>query len=274
MQPVTIVTGAAGGIGRAVCTHLAARGHRLVLCDVGAALDGTGSDPSVVETFASELEAETVCDAGDVGDEATAERCIDLGLAAFGRLDGIVHLAGFRAERSVLRQSKDEVARNLRTHLEAPLHFLRAASRHWAKAKHGGSVVLATGSTAFFGAARQSARAAAQAGVIAAVRSAALELRRMEIRVNAVAPTARTRQTEDLPLFKGISDDSMSPAHVAPLVSFLLSDAADDISGEVLAIAGSRVFSLQSRETTGAFAMNGPFDEGELAKRWHEIVRS
>ena len=274
MQPVTIITGAAGGIGRALCSHLAGRGHRLVLCDAGTAVDGSGHNPNVVEAFAAALDAETVCDSGDVGDVATAERCLDLALSAFGRLDGVVHLAGFRAERSVLRQSSDEVARNLRTHLEAPLHFLRAASQHWATAKHGGSVVLATGSTAFFGAARQSAQAAAQAGVIAAVRSAALELRRMEIRVNAVAPTARTRQTEDLPLFKGISDGSMSPAHVAPLISFLLSKAAVDISGEVLAVAGNRIFSLQSRETTGAFASNGPFDEGELGARWHEIVRS
>jgi hypothetical protein len=91
--------------------------------------------------------------------------------------------------------------------------------------------------------------------------------------LNAVAPSARTRLTEDLPLYKNVSDASLTPEHVAPLYTFLLSDLADEVSGEVLGIAGDRIYTLQLRETTGAFFEPSPTQPATIAERWLQITR-
>src|SRR5690606_5953740 len=120
--------------------------------------------------------------------------------------------------------------------------LVQAASEAMIEARRGGSIVLTTSPLAFFGVARKSAEAMCAAAIVGLTRSAALELRRHEVRVNAVAPTARTRLSEDSPLFRGIAPTSMTPEHVAPLVSFLLSDASADVHGEVLGVAGGRIY--------------------------------
>jgi NAD(P)-dependent dehydrogenase (short-subunit alcohol dehydrogenase family) len=140
--------------------------------------------------------------------------------------------------------------------------------------KEGGSIVLCTGPSAFFGARGQAAIGAASAGIVALTRSAALELRKHRVRVNAIAPTARTRQTEDLPTFQGIQEGSMSPAHVAPIAVFLASPLAEDVHGEVLGIAGARAYAFRSRETTGAFSDGRPLSVREVRDVWRDITRA
>lgn len=277
---VVIVTGAAGGLGRAVCAACLRQGASVYAVDAGTAPDGSGRDPAAVEALVSALVAEghprtriagapidvLRADGPDAALEATAE--------AFGAVDGLVFAAGARHRRGVLKLDPATLAAPIELGLRAPLAWLGAISRYWVDARRGGSVVLFTSPSAFFGAQRQGAEAAAAAGIVAATRSAALELRRHGVRVNAVAATARTRLTEDLPLFKHVKEGSLSPEHVAPLVVHLLSDAGAAIHGEVLGAAGTRLYALHAKETTGAFAEAERFTVAEIDRRWAEITRA
>ena len=274
---VVLVTGAGRGIGRAEALALAGRGAKVVACDLGCDREGNGSDPEIVEAVVSEIRArggEAVGAAEDIAAKGTAEHLVELAQSTFGRLDGVVQSAGIVRERTVLNLETEDLDRVLDVHVRGSFALTRAAARAMVDGGQGGSIVLTTGPVAFFGGARLGALAAGAAAVVGLTRSAAVELRRHRIRVNAVAPTARTRATEHLPTFQGIGADSMSPEHVAPVVAFLLSDRGADVSGEVLGVAGGRVYAFRTREATGAFSEGRPFEMEEIASVWNDITRT
>jgi len=273
---VVVVTGAAGGIGRAVAETCAREGAKLVLNDVGADREGQGADPDVVARVASELRsggAEVVHDASDVSALGAAGALVMTAKERFGRLDGVVSCAGFLVERNVLKTDDWLFARVMDVHLHAPFALVRAAGALMVEQKEGGSIVLASGPAAYFGARGQAAIGAAQAGLIALARSAALELRRHEVRVNAIVPTARTRANEDLPTFAAIPEGAMSPAHVAGMIGYLLSGLSSDVNGEVVGVAGARAYGLKTRETPGAFSEGGPAEPRWWGEKFREAMR-
>lgn len=265
---VILVTGAAGGIGSAVCELCVREGARLVVNDLGADREGQGADASVIARLSASLRdagAEVVHDAGDVGAAGVPGALVALAKDRFGRLDGVVSCAGSAVERSVLKADDALVARVLDVHVRAPFALLRAAATLMVEQKEGGSLVLASGPAAYFGARGQAALGAAHAALIALARSASLELRRHDVRVNAVVPTARTRANEELPTFAAIPEGAMSPAHVAGMIVYLLSPLASEVSGEVVGVAGARAYGLKTRETPGVFSEGStPADP-----RWH-----
>jgi NAD(P)-dependent dehydrogenase (short-subunit alcohol dehydrogenase family) len=272
---VVIVTGAGRGIGQAVAKRFARDGARLVLCDLGCDLEGEGADPELVRTAVTAIRrdgGEAVGDAGDVADPATPDRLVELARGTYGRLDCLVSAAGIRRDRSLRKTETADVRRTLDVHVVGTLGLLRATAGAMVAQGGGGSIVLMTGPGAFFGAARQALSAASHAAVAAMARSVAVELRRHHVRVNAVAPTARTRLTADLPLFQGISEGSMGPEHVAPVAVYLASDRSADVTGEVLGVAGGRVYAFRSRETTGALVEEGPMQPEVVARLFAEIT--
>jgi len=271
MSERVLIVGAARGIGAASARLLARRGARLILDDVGCDREGRGSDPAAVQALGDELEVPT--SDLDARDPEAPARWLALADERHGGLDAAIWCAGVRRERSVLKTSPDDLDHELELQLRAPIRLLQTLSRRWIEAKIPGSFVVLTGAPAFFGQARQAASGAAGAGIVAFLRSAALELRRHRIRVNVVVPTARTRQTEDLPLFQRIAEDSMSVDHVAPVLAYLVSEESAHVSGEVLGVAGGRFYGFQSRETTGAISETGPFSQEELVARWSEATR-
>jgi NAD(P)-dependent dehydrogenase (short-subunit alcohol dehydrogenase family) len=273
---VVLVTGAAGGIGRSVAELCAREGAKLVLADVGADREGQGADPDVVARLASELRGpgvEIAYDASDVAAPGAAGALVALAKDRFGRLDAVVSCAGFTIDRSVLKTDDALLRRVLDVHVSAPFALLRAAGTLMVEQKTGGSIVLASGPAAYFGARGQAAIGAAHAALVAMARSAALELRRHEVRVNAIVPTARTRANEDLPTFAAIPEGAMSPAHVAAMVGYLLSSLASEVNGEVIGVAGARAYGLKTRETPGAFADGGPADPRWYAEKFREAMR-
>lgn len=276
-EKAVLIVGAGGGLGRAQATLLARLGARLVLNDIGCAPDGSGSDPAVVEAAAAEVRAlggSVVTSSEDLTAPGAADRLVELVRESYGRIDGAVFSAGIGRDRSLTKTSTEDLDRMLDVHVRGSFQLARAAATAMIDAGSGGSIVLSTGPTAFFGTARKTAEALCAGAIAGFVRSAAIELRRHGVRVNAIAPTARTRLTEDSPLFRGIATTSMTPEHVAPLVAFLLADDARDVHGDVLGVAGGRVYALQSRETTGSFAEGRSFAADEILKVYGEITRA
>ncbi len=274
---VVVVTGAGRGVGRAHALACAAHGARVLVNDLGCDVHGAGADEAVAESVAAEIRAaggEAVADPTDVGSAGGPQRVIDRALASFGRVDAVIACAGIVADRSVLKMDDALLDRMIDVHVRGAFALTRGAARAMLDGGHGGSIVLHTAPVAFFGALRQSALAATGAAITGLVRSAAIELRKHRIRVNAIAPTARTRTTEDLPLFRGIAPGSMGPDFVAPVGVFLASDLALDVTGEVVGAAGPRLYAFRSRETPGHFGEGEPMSPEAIARAWADITRA
>ena len=170
--------------------------------------------------------------------------------------------------------SDEDLDSLLDVHVRGAFRFTRDLGRALVDQRQGGSIVLCASTAAFFGTAAQAGAAAAAGAVASLARTAATELRRQGIRVNGLVPTARTRLTEDLPLFRSIRSDSLSAEHVANVVCHLLSDAAQDVHGELIGVAGGRIYAFRISETSGLFKEGPPVEWGELAASWREVTRT
>lgn len=274
---VIVVTGAARGIGKAEALFFAHEGARVVVVDNGAAADGNGEDATLAFQVVEEIKrfgGEALGMHESVVDAASAERVIQKAAEVYGRLDGVVSNAGILREGIVQKTSDADLTAVFAVHVRGAFGLLRAAARVLIDQKEGGSIILTSGPVGFFGSIRQSALAAASGALFGLTRTAAAELKRHDVRVNALAPTARTRQTEELPMFKSIREDSMSPEHVAPIAGYLLSDLSKDVTGEILGVAGARAYAFRTRETAGAFSENRPFTIDEVAGAFRDIVKA
>ena len=234
-----IVTGAGNGLGRAEALALAAAGARVVLNDLAG---------DAVHTVADEITAaggEAVVSPGDIGDWATGQQLVAAALGAFGRLDILVNNAGVLRDRMVFSMSEPEWDLVLRTHLKGHFVTSRFATAHWREASKqaGGPAygrIVNTSSEAFLlGSSGQPNYAAAKAGIAALTVTTARSCGKYGVRANAICPRARTAMTADLMgTAPGQGPDPLAPEHVAPLVVFLSSPAAEHVNGEVFVVHG------------------------------------
>ncbi|MCG8556127.1 MAG: SDR family NAD(P)-dependent oxidoreductase [Proteobacteria bacterium] len=275
-EQVVIVTGAGRGIGRATALLCGREGARVLADDLGCDAAGRGADSSVSDRVANEIVAlggVAVASHEDVSGREGPRRLTERAMDEFGRLDAVIACAGVARNRQLLRMSDDDLDAVMNVQLRSSIRLTRAGAQTMARQGNGGSIVLSAGASALFGSPHQSSLTAAFAGLMGFARSAAMELRRQGIRVNTVAPLARTRLTENNPVFKGIGADSLSATHVAPVNAYLASRLSVEVSGEFVAVAGSRVYLLAVRETTGIFADGAGFALEELQRGWNEITR-
>lgn len=271
-----IIVGGGRGIGRASALALGRLGAEVLVADLGCAADGTGEDEEVAQATAREIRESGGRAHGIAFDSARPEAARGLMEAAealLPHLDFALYCAGFRHDRMLLRTTEEEFAKVLDVHLFGAVRFAREVARVLTSSRRSGSLVLTTSSSGLFGTAGQSALATAAGGLIGFVRTAATELRRQEIAVNAIIPTARTRLTEGLPLFASIKEDSLTPEHVAQVVCHLFSEAARDVHGEVIGIAGGRIYSFRHAETSGAFHEGPPPALAAIAAGWRDVTR-
>ena len=255
---VVAVTGAGRGIGRAVALGAAAEGARVVVNDYGVSIDGASPTSEIAEGIVKEIEAaggEAVAVADDVSTMAGGQRVVDVALSSYGRLDGVVCVAGILRERMLFNMSEEEWDPVVATHLKGTFTVFRAASAVMRQQRSGTLIGFTSGNHQ--GSVSQANYSAAKGGIISLVRSAALGLHKYGVTANAVAPVARTRMSANVPMeLKEIGD----PEDVAALVVYLLSDRAREerITGQVYTIAGPKIAVwAQPRELRAGYAEGG-----------------
>ena len=275
---VVIVTGGGGGIGRAHALLFAREGAKVVVNDLGGARDGGGSDPgpaagSVVDEI--RLAGGTaIANRDTVATSDGASAIIRSAVDAFGRADVLVNNAGILRDKSFLKMDEATWDCVVAVHLKGTFLSSHAFAKQVVAQGGGGRIVNTTSVSGMLGNFGQANYAAAKAGVYGLTRTMSIELQKHRVTVNAIAPIAKTRMTEDLPMFQGI--ETMSPEHVAPAALFLASDLCGDRTGHVLAVAGARVYAFKVVETPGRFkeADGGVWTAQEIAESWDAIVRS
>jgi NAD(P)-dependent dehydrogenase (short-subunit alcohol dehydrogenase family) len=273
---VAIITGAGAGIGRAHALLFAREGAKVVVNDLGGARDGTGNDTSAAETVAKEIRAaggEAVANGDTVATAAGAEGIVKSAVAAFGRVDVLVNNAGILRDKSFLKMDEAMWDAVIAVHLKGTYLVSQAFVRQVVQQKEPARIVNTTSVSGMLGNFGQANYAAAKAGVYGLTRTMSIELQKHRITVNALAPIAKTRMTEDLPMFQGV--DSMTPDHIAPAALFLASDLCGDKTGHVLAVAGARLYAFKVVETAGRFKDDdgGVWSAKEIAENWEAIVK-
>ncbi|MEU9466217.1 SDR family oxidoreductase [Streptomyces avermitilis] len=252
---VVAVTGAGRGIGRAVALAAAAEGARVVVNDHGVSVEGAAPTSAVAEGVAKEIVAaggEAVAVADDISTMAGGQRVVDAAVTSYGRIDGVVCVAGILRERMLFNMTEEEWDPVVATHLKGTFTVFRAASA--VMRGQGSGTLIGFTSGNHQGSVSQANYSAAKGGIISLVRSAALGLHKYGVTANAVAPVARTRMSAKVPMtLKEIGE----PEDVAALVVYLLSERArqERITGQVYTIAGPKIAVwAQPRELRAGYA--------------------
>ncbi|MGV9858914.1 3-oxoacyl-ACP reductase [Gordonia sp. NPDC003425] len=266
---VAVVTGAGAGLGRAEAIGLATAGATVIVNDLPAAL----ADSDVTDAIAA-AGGTAVQVPGDISDSATATEIMRTATEDLGRLDIVVSNAGVVRDKMLFNLTDDDWDLVIRVHLRG--HFLlnRNAAVHWrSESKKAGAPVygrlINTSSEAgLFGPPAQANYGAAKAGITALTLSASRALKSYGVRANAICPRARTAMTADV--FGAAPDDGvdpLAPDHVVRLVTFLASEDADAITGQVFVVHGRQVTLMAAPTVDKVFRADGDaWDDDDLAK--------
>jgi NAD(P)-dependent dehydrogenase (short-subunit alcohol dehydrogenase family) len=274
---VAIVTGAGNGIGRQHALLFAREGASVVVNDVGGARDGTGADESAAVAVVREIEAaggRAIESHDTVATAEGAQAIVKRGVDAFGKVDVLVANAGILRDKTFLKMDEAMWDAVVAVHLKGTFLCGQAFAKQVVAQGTGGRVVTTTSVSGMLGNFGQANYAAAKAGIYGLTRTMSIELQKHRITVNALAPIAKTRMTEDLPMFQGV--DTMTPEHISPAALFLASDLCSDRTGHVLAVAGARMYAFKVVETPGKFKdeAGGVWTPQEIADNWDAIVKA
>ena len=252
---IVVITGAGRGIGREHALEFASQGAKIVVNDLGAEVDGTGSSAGPAGEVVDEIRgmgAEAVANGDDVSDYEGAGRLIRTAIDTFGGLDVLVNNAGILRDRMMVNMTIEEWDAVIRVHLRGTFAPMRHASEFWRNRSKAGEtndarIINTTSPSGIYGNVGQTNYGAAKAGIASMTIIAAMELGRYGVTVNAIAPAALTRMTENLGMGaasvakKPEEFDPLDPGNIAPLVVWLGSSESAAITGRVFNVMGGNI---------------------------------
>lgn len=260
---VAVVTGAGGGLGRQHALLLAERGAAVVVNDLGGSVDGTGAAASAADGVVEEIQAKGGAAVAEYSSVATPEggsAIIQKALDEFGRIDIVINNAGILRDKAFHNMEVDQITAVLDVHLRGAFFVTQAAWPHLREQGYG-RVVMTSSASGVIGNFGQSNYGAAKMGMVGMVNVLKLEGAKYNIKVNAIAPIAVTRMTEELLGAFGITADQFGPELVSPAVAYLASEACE-LTGEVWSVGGGSVSRFFVGLTDGYF--KHPLNAGEL----------
>jgi NAD(P)-dependent dehydrogenase (short-subunit alcohol dehydrogenase family)/acyl dehydratase/putative sterol carrier protein len=261
---VILITGAGNGIGRAHALACAREGARVVVNDLGGTRDGTGSDDSAASKVVKEIQelgAQAVANFDSVTDMDGCARMVKAAIVAWGKLDVVVNNAGILRDVTFKKMEDQQWDAVIAVHLQGTKNVIKAALP--ALSEKGGAIINTTSYSGLIGNFGQSNYAAAKGGVYGLTRVLALELKKSGITANCIAPIAKTRMTEELAMV----DAAWTPEQISPVVVYLASDLAKNVTGRVFGIQGQRIHGYEMKMAEG---VEKPLPELWTAQEIHE----
>jgi NAD(P)-dependent dehydrogenase (short-subunit alcohol dehydrogenase family) len=265
---VAIVTGSGGGLGKQHALELARRGAKVVINDLGGAVDGKGGSSEAAEAVVAEIKAaggEAIANGSSVTDDAGVQHMIDQAMEAWGRIDIIIANAGILRDKSFSKMEIADFEAVMNVHVMGTVKPVKAA---WEimKAQNYGRVVVTTSSTGLYGNFGQANYGAAKLGLVGFMNTMKLEGQKHNIHFNAISPVAATRMTEGL--MPQAALDRLKPEFVTPGVVYLASDEAP--TGAILT-AGAGVFSLARIYETEGVNLSADCTAEAVRDSWDKI---
>jgi NAD(P)-dependent dehydrogenase (short-subunit alcohol dehydrogenase family) len=267
---VAVITGAGGGLGRTYAVELARRGARVVVNDLGGAVDGSGGSSSAADVVVTEITdagGEAIANYDSVSTLEGGAAIIQTAVDAFGGVDILVNNAGILRDKSFANMEAAEIESVLGVHLKGAFYVTQPAFRVMKEAGYG-RLVFTSSNAGLFGNFGQANYGAAKAGLVGLSNVLAIEGMKYNIKSNAIAPVARTRMTEDL---LGPFAEMVDPAQVTPMVIYLCSEA-NEYTHEIFTAGGGRYGRIFIGTNNGWFAGQGRVPSVEdLAEHLDEI---
>ncbi len=263
---VVVVTGAGRGIGAAIAVMAAAHGAKVVVNDIGVAIDGAGGDQTPAQDIVNQIKqagGEAAANYDSVAEFASAGKIIQCAMDTFGRIDGVVNNAGILRDVIFHKMAESDWDAVVNVMLKGAFNCSRHAADHFRK-QESGALVHMTSTSGLIGAMGQANYGAAKLGMVALSKCIAVDMGRFNVRSNCIAPVAWTRMTASIPAkdpatAKRIEQRKQVTAeHNAPLAVFLLSDAAKDVNAQVFSTRKNEIFLMsQSRPVRGIHRADG-----------------
>ena len=276
---VALVTGAGGGLGREHALAMAREGAKVVVNDLGGARDGSGSGShSMADQVVAEIKGfggQAIAQYDSVATVEGGERIVKAAVDAFGKLDICVNNAGILRDKSLTNTTEDLWDIVVQVHLKGTYCVTRPAFAHMKERGQGGVIINTSSTSGLNGNFGQSNYGAAKAGIWGFTRCVAIEGRKNKIRCYALAPIAHTRLTGDLAGFQDPSmKEKMNPKLVSPLVVFLASELASELTDKTFLVGGGRIAEMRMVTAPGVNKTDngGLWTAEEVAARINEIL--
>ena len=267
---VVIVTGAGGGLGKSHALEFARRGAKVVVNDLGGAMDGSGGSSEAAEAVVAEIKeagGEAIANGSSVTDDAGVDNMIKQTMDTYGRIDVLVNNAGVLRDKSFAKMEINDFTFVVDVHLFGTMKPTKAV---WPimKEQGYGRIMVTSSSSGLYGNFGQANYGAAKLGVVGFMNTLKLEGQKDNIHINALAPVAWTRMTENL--MPAEMEDMLTPERVTPAVVFMCSEGAP--TGKIICAGAGAYTSAAIVETKGVYLGENPSAE-DVAENWETISK-